>query len=199
MLEVHTANVRGLRDPRKKGRLKLWLESRRPHIMVLQETHCGPGEESEWQRFYAACGYSSRWTTASREARGVGILWRLASAQPSQVVYDDEGRWLHVCLSRHSAALRVVAIYAPTRAAERGGWFSKLALELGSFHQSDSEQWLLGGDWNFVMNSEDRVWMAQSDTHRQRNEPGRWQRNAYSTASMCTMQSQATSGYQGAA
>ncbi len=164
-------NVRGLRSADKRERFARWLERRQPSVVVLQETHCGPGEARDWESWVAEAGYSSRWTQASANARGVAVLWRLSGVRHSLVEAGADGRWLHVRFSVLSGRpLHVVSVYAPTESADRGPWFSTLAEELKCLQPDGlpSGLWMIGGDWNFVEHPRDRL----SSVCRNGPEPG---------------------------
>ena len=165
-----TVNVNGLSHQGKRRGFFAWLQQQRCDIALLVETHCrstqqgqkwvqegaGPGRPWQGHAFFAhkVC------RPAQRATSGVAILLsqQIIAADTEPVVAhidSSSGRLLRVewftPWGQHMAA---VAVYAPTEAADRPGFFDSSyssALDAGSVGAS----LIVGGDFNCAMTVSD--------------------------------------------
>jgi exonuclease III len=109
---VHTYNVRGLRDIKKRSRVFSHIKNNLKGIVFLQETYAIPGDFDKWKTEWGGNLYLSCGTVHSK---GVAILL------PKDMEYDieladcdDDGRYILLVGTFEGHELALLNVYAPT-------------------------------------------------------------------------------------
>jgi hypothetical protein len=110
--QVHTFNVRGLRDKTKRNRLFNYFKKNMKGIICLQETYSVPGDLDVWTKEWAGSLYINSGTTHSR---GVAVLLPKGMDYTIHKIQQDEnGRYICIEGVFNSYELTLLNIYAPT-------------------------------------------------------------------------------------
>ena len=155
-LALLSINVNGLGQKAKRLTLFSSLIDGPWDIIVLQETHHTDEEQGiRWTREGAGHGRpwpgTCYWAAGTSASRGVAILFRDRvsledTAQHSLTATQHQGRILRVDFSWQQQPLTIVAVYAPSTATDRQGFFRDLLLPVIPHHGHV----LMGGDLNCV-------------------------------------------------
>ena len=121
----------------------------------MQETYCSSDFEGKFKKGWHGKIYHS--FSNSHHSRGVCILFK------NRLDYDiisshtcNEGRILLINIVMHNKEYCLVNIYAPNNLVERGKFFDKCKLFIHR-HARENSNLLIGGDFNTVLNKEDRM------------------------------------------
>jgi len=146
-------NAQGLRDVSKRQRVLQWVTHQKANVLYLQETHftsdiklAVDDEFSEWHCYHAF---------GAGNSRGVSILINKSLAVDiDHVAIDKYGRYLFLNLTLGSDYMTLLNIYAHNDRQLRNNFFSSL---LPLLKEKAYSSILIGGDFNEVLNSSDRI------------------------------------------
>ena len=117
-------NVRGIRSPKKRKALLMWLKERKYDIIFLQETYSTDEVEDIWRTQWQGELFFSHGTNHSC---GVMILVRNdLEFNLKTIQVDNEGRYLTMEAEVQSSNFLFVNIYAPIKVQEQCQFFDKL-------------------------------------------------------------------------
>ena len=116
-VKVVTFNVRGLRNMTKRRTIFRFLHQCYPsHIVVLQETHSAPGDNTIWQNEWGAPIVFSHGISTSECGIAILLPRVLCGTCDVKVMYiDDVGRLLILELKFRLCRLLLCGVYAPTQ------------------------------------------------------------------------------------
>ena len=146
-LNICTLNVNGLRNPVKRAQISTSCGSRKPDILLLQETHAsGFYEARGWAKEFNSKGF---WSFGTSSSCGVTILFsNRYSWKPMDQLRDNDGRLVSITttLPGSKARVRIINCYAPNHPAERRRFFK----EQLPLHTRGMRHIILGGDFNCI-------------------------------------------------
>ena len=146
--QIASINVRGLGDYRKRTSVYNWLHKKKIDIIYLQETHSTEQNEQLWKNQWRGKTYMSHGTNNSK---GCMILFRQnLDIDIQQVITDDEGRYVIVDCNIMDERFILVNIYAPNTENGQIIYISDLEQTLTDLGFSSAQNFIIGGDWNFV-------------------------------------------------
>ena len=139
-------NVRGLGQKTKRKQIFNFLEKKQFKICFLQETHSKPEVETSWtsdskQRIF----FSGRSSTSG------GICIIVNKSLQFKLIYHKEiipGKIQALKLNIDDHNVILVNVYGPNN--DDGSFFDSLYEFLG---ENDDEEYIIGGDFNTVINS----------------------------------------------
>ena len=96
-------NYRGIRSPKRRKALFMWLNKKKHDIIFLQETYCTAEIEDTWRTQWQGKAFFSH---GSNHSRGVMILVRNGlDFNLKRVEIDDNGRYIIMQADRGVASL----------------------------------------------------------------------------------------------
>ena len=138
-------NVRGLGQKTKRKQIFNFLEKEEFKICLLQETHSKPDLESLWKR---ECKHHILFSGRSSNSGGVCILVKKSSQ--FKLIYHKEiipGKIQALKLNIDDHDVVLINVHGPNNDAS---FFETLYDFLG---ENDEEEYIIGGDFNTVLNS----------------------------------------------
>jgi exonuclease III len=150
--QVHTFNVRGLRNKTKRNRLFSHFKKNMNGIIFLQETHSVPGDHAVWSKEWSGSIYLNSGTSQSR---GVAVLIPDKMEHTIQKILQDEyGKYILLEGVFNSYELALCNIYAPTADKQREQLdFLDSILPLINEY---ADKMILAGDFNTYMSDLDK-------------------------------------------
>lgn len=146
-----TLNVNGLNDVRKRRLVFTTLKKLKRSVILLQETHCRPGNARLWKSQW---GHDMLLTDDSASSGGVAILF---SRDLNPIIKDTHlshsNRFIMCRMELEGAIFKVFNVYMPTADKEREQ--IEILGEISKFLPEESEAdetIILGGDFNVSMN-----------------------------------------------
>ena len=139
-------NVRGLGQKTKRKQIFNFLEKEEFKICLLQETHSKPDLESLWKR---ECKHHIFFSGRSSNSGGVCILVKKSSQ--FKLIYHKEiipGKIQALKLNIDDHDVVLINVYGPNN--DDASFFETLYDFLG---ENDEEEYIIGGDFNTVLNS----------------------------------------------
>ena len=148
-----TWNVRGLRDPWRRGVVGRYLREWRVDIICLQETML----VNTNRRFWSDLGWGGSDTyvciDASKRSGDILLAWKTSMFEREEIW---RGRHIVAARLTHRADDRnlvVASAYGPTNVSNRGELWEDLTQLCETFSNTAL---LIGGDFNVTLNAEDR-------------------------------------------
>ena len=154
-INIGTLNVRGLNRKDKRSIVYSWIKKNSYDICFLQETFCTLQNSAKFERGWS--GEQCHSYTNSTHSRGVAIL--LSKNLDYNVISshcDTDGRISLVNLQIGNNEYTLVNVYAPNIVSERIAFFHEMR-EFIHMHAMTRSQLIIGGDFNCVLNANDRV------------------------------------------
>ena len=147
-LRICTFNVNGLRAADKRPAIFKKLRDERYDLSFLQETHCTPEVQTIWQ---AEWGGNIIFSNGVSNSRGVAILFgRGLDYKCVKKLIDVHGRYIVVHIIKEGIDYLLCNIYAPTQGHEIDQ-LSTLNQIMEAFQEFETENYLVGGDFNEVL------------------------------------------------
>lgn len=104
-------NVRGLNNKFKRSLLFKYLNTHKPHILFLQETHLTGSKVLALRRAWVRQAFHATYSTY---ARGVAILINKSlPCKVVRVITDPGGRYIILLLEIHTVLWALVNVYLP--------------------------------------------------------------------------------------
>ena len=145
-------NVRGIRSPKKRKALLMWLKERKYDIIFLQETYSTDEVEDIWRTQWQGELFFSHGTNHSC---GVMILVRNdLEFNLKTIQVDNEGRYITMEAEVQSSNFLFVNIYAPNKVQEQCQFFDKLNKTIEDLVVNDEHKIVIGGDFNVALDTE---------------------------------------------
>ena len=145
-------NVRGMRSPKKRKALLMWLKERKYDIIFLQETYSTDEVEDIWRTQWQGELFFSHGTNHSC---GVMILVRNdLEFNLKTIQVDNEGRYITMEAEVQSSNFLFVNIYAPNKVQEQCQFFDKLDKTIEDLVVNDEHKIVIGGDFNVALDTE---------------------------------------------
>ena len=144
-------NVRGIRNSVKRLKMYDWCKNIASDIVYFQETFSSIDVEKKWENEWGGKVIFSHGTSHSK---GVAILFKGSlDFKIEHVVPDSQGRFIFIKGIFFGEKIILANIYSPTRDKVRlqCEFFSELDHEMSKLSHN-KYSWLLGGDFNIVMN-----------------------------------------------
>ena len=154
-INIATLNVRGLNNKNKRNVIYSWLKNKSYDICFLQETFCTLRNSDNFSTGWRGKIFHS--CTDSAHSRGVAIL--INKNLDCDIVSsksDNGGRIVLVNVVINNIGYTLVNVYAPNTAAERVTFFCQLR-QFVNMHAINKSRLIIGGDFNCVLNSNDRL------------------------------------------
>ena len=147
-LNIASYNVRGFRNREKRLKVSKLMSLENVDVLFLQETHCVNIKEGKlWEQDFKAKAF---WSFGEKNSVGVGILVNeLLHYSVSNINFDFAGRYLVLDLEINSVDFRFINVYLPNIVSQR-----KSFLNIISPFLVTKRKVILGGDFNFVENSD---------------------------------------------
>ena len=159
-LHLISMNTRGLRS-KKRFEIFRWLKSNKCDIALLQETFCTKEFTDEFKRGWNGQVFHS--CSNSSHSRGVAILLREGLQSEVISVHNcDKGRLLLLNIKVNNKEICIVNVYAPNKPCDRIEFFSKILTFINKYACTKTSV-LIGGDFNCVLNNDDRISNSCSD------------------------------------
>ena len=137
--------MRGLGDRNKRREIFNWLRSKKYSIYLLQEVHCVETTTNSWA---AEWGYKAIFSCCSSAKAGVAVLFNNnLTFQIHRLFSDPNGRFIVCDLKIGEKIITLASIYAPNE--DDPGFFRDFFGHLSDFQ---SEELIIGGDFNLVLN-----------------------------------------------
>jgi exonuclease III len=112
LTEIHTFNVRGIRDAQKRSRLFCYFRNFFKGIIMLQETYSVSGDREVWGKEW---GNDIVISSGSIHSRGVAILLpKGMEYEITECMLDDNGRYILLVGNFNGHEMALLNIYAPT-------------------------------------------------------------------------------------
>jgi len=150
-LNLNSLNVRGINNEKKRKLIFQWLKQQYPGIILLQETHSTSSDEALWAKEW---GNEIIYSHGTNNSRGVAILvWSKHNYNISNVVRDNDGRFLLIELEINEEKYVIINLYAPTKnqTIAQKEFYALLDDKLKEY---TSHNIIIGGDFNVCMNPE---------------------------------------------
>lgn len=148
MVSLHSINANGLRDVNKFRSLCSLLTDMRSDFCLIQETFWSDDFIDDIKHLWNGVIFTSN---ADNNRAGVAILvdnkWK---DKVSEIHKDNSGRTLILEVDIGDIVIKLICIYAPTKAKDRIEYFSYLSNYL------TSENAIIGGDFNTTFSHIDR-------------------------------------------
>jgi exonuclease III len=150
---VHTFNVRGMRDNKKRSRIFSHITN--PHlksIVFLQETYTMPGNFDKWKVEWGGNLFLSCCTVHSK---GVAILLpKDLEYNIEHVDCDDDGRYILLVGTFDGNELALLNVYAPTadNTIEQIAFLDKISPLIEQYYY----KLIMAGDYNTALNEFDK-------------------------------------------
>jgi len=157
-----TLNVRGLRNPVKRGSIFCFLKDQNCEVYFLQETYSELSDEIVWRSKSGGIIFFSHGSTHSK---GVCILINPTFNCASENLQKDQnGRIVSVDLNLNGSKFSLCNIYVPNDQRNQQVFLQDLSAYLMS--NTDTERLVVGGDWNITLQSIDKkggtLWKSTS-------------------------------------
>ena len=144
-LNIISFNANGLQAEVRRQRTLMWATHQRVDILMLQETHSTPNEESDWRHDWKGEIYLSHGTSNSR---GVGILVAAhVNFNLLKEYTDTERRVVIIEIEINERKLTLCSSYGYNE--DKPDFFQSVIDNLDLF---DYESLIWGGDHNVVLN-----------------------------------------------
>ena len=157
-LKVATFNCRGLRGQVKRRDVVNYLRKKDYDILLLQDTHLTTQTVNNFNHLWRGKGYHS---CGSSNSRGTSILFK--SNVQHEIIHEEyckDGNFVILVCNIFPNTYTLVSIYGPND--DCPNFFDQLRMRLSEI---GSENLLIGGDFNFVMN------YLQDSNYSQQNNP----------------------------
>ena len=151
-LDIHSFNVRGLRQAKNRQAVFIFFKQKHKGIIFLQETHSIESDEIQWKKDW---GGDIIFAHGSTTSRGVATLIpKTYDANFTSIKTDDKGRFIIAEGSVLGEEISLVNIYAPTKdkTAEQIDFFNTLVTQLDNC----SLNTIIGGDFNICLRDIDK-------------------------------------------
>ncbi|CAM8982906.1 unnamed protein product [Rhodiola kirilowii] len=151
MYRVACWNVRGLNHPSKKSEVRDWITRDRLNCVVLVEVKL---QEDRWVSAIESCCLNPSWKGVCSEivedwAR-IMLLWDEEVVQISQIV--RKSHFICCKIQCGSCSFNVGFVYASNITSNRTSMWK----EMESIIRNDAGSWLIMGDFNCVLNAEEK-------------------------------------------
>ena len=151
-LAIHSFNVRGMRDAKKRKKIFSYLKQRCKGIIYLQETYTLPNDLNTWKKEWGQHVYLNHGTSHSC---GVAILvtqgYEFETLDTKQ---DDKGRYIYINATVNGINRAFLNYYNPT--SDKVNDQIKLLDEVKEIVANNSSILFWGGDFNMNMTKEDK-------------------------------------------
>ena len=150
-LSIGSLNVRGINFDVKRKAVFQWAKIKRFDILFLQECYCSVDKEDEWENEWEGKIIYSHGT---KHSKGVMMLFsKNFDFQILQQNIDNEGRYIMCKLEVNDEIFWCVNIYAPNTMQEKRVFFENIDSLVEELDISESDNLIIGGDWNSIQNS----------------------------------------------
>ena len=149
-VNLHSLNVRGLRDVKERRAIFHWLRKFNQGIIFLQETHSCSEDESIWKNEWGA---NIVFSHGSRDSRGVAILFSNSmNYNINNCICNLSGRCILLEIEIDGKNFFLVNLYAPTKdhVSDQVAFLAELRTHLVDNLHSN---FIFGGDFNTVLSS----------------------------------------------
>ena len=115
---LHSINVNGLRNARKRQNVFNWLVKQKTDIALVQETHCESEEKAqEWIKEWKG---NTFWSHGTHLSKGVAFLFNEhANFNILSTEIFEDGSMLSLKMAIDGLNLQIINIYAPNVPSER--------------------------------------------------------------------------------
>lgn len=159
-LSICTYNVRGLGNKSKREQIFAWIKTNNISICMLQETHSGKGTHDIWKREWDSDAFFSG---QNNNSEGVGILINQNfsyTIQNHTSIIDGRMQTLDIIINNKEITL--INIYGPN--SDNIIFYKTLEKYL---RENEEKTFIIGGDFNTVLNETLDKRNGRIDTHRQ--------------------------------
>ncbi len=138
-----TINTHGLRSCSKRSDLFLWLQTLKPDVVFLQESHLLEGDKISLKTHWDGPIF-----LAPGEVHSAGVLTLFSKRLNSKLVSklsDPSGRYLNTIVDIDNCRLQFCNVYAPNQVSSRKTFFENLPAVLKGGIPT-----VIGGDFNSI-------------------------------------------------
>jgi exonuclease III len=144
-LKIITFNAKGLKGPEKRHKVFDWLNTKKPDVLLIQESHYENVDKKDWEKKWNGTIYAS---PGLGNSRGVCTLLSADLNYKELGVYkDQEGRWIIVDIDIMNVRVCIANYYGPN--IDKTNDLTNLLFKLDSLK---CDNIIFGGDLNFVFN-----------------------------------------------
>ena len=130
-------NTKGIQTKTKRDKVFYWLNSRKCHFLLLQETHSDISQEQNWNEEW---GRDIIYSHGDTNSRGVAILMDLGCDYKINNTFTDQnGRFITLDMEINGEKLSVVNIYASNED------------DLTKIKEYGNDRIIWAGDFNLVL------------------------------------------------
>ncbi len=162
-ISLASLNVRGLKDLVKRKALFLFCKGRKPHCLLLQETHSSEVDTKFWANQW---GDRILFSHGTNKSAGVAICFNRFPGDIITHRADDQGHWLMVVLKVDSYFFILTNIYGHKTNAQNKQMLEDVTItlsELKTLYPTDFI--LMGGDWNMTPDEWEDRWPSKFDSN----------------------------------
>ena len=110
---LHSLNVRGLRDTKKRRSMFHWLRKFHNGVVFLQESHSCLEDEKFWKNEWGA---NIIFSHGSRDSKGTAILFpNTINCNIQNSICDPDGRFIILKTEIDNEQFTFINLYAPTK------------------------------------------------------------------------------------
>ena len=144
MLQITTANVRGLNDSNKRREMFTFFKKSKYDIICIQETHSDKNSQFIWE---AQWGGKILFSHGETDARGVAIFFSPnLNVKICKSVLDENGRIVAADISVNDQKFLICNIYAPNE--DKPNFFLEVFETVQKLQHADR---IIAGDFNLVV------------------------------------------------
>ena len=145
--QIITLNIRGLGNTQKRKTCFEWLKQNNFNIILLQEVHCDNKTKLKWKdEWDGPCIFSGN----SSQKEGVAILINpRTNIQIEKELELKVGRLIGIEITLNEKPITILNIYGPNKDD-----ISLFKLLESTLLENDEKTYIIGGDFNTVLNSE---------------------------------------------
>ena len=158
-IQLCSYNVRGLGNKNKREQIFAWVNKNNYDICLLQETHSGEGTHDAWKWEW---GNEAFFSGKNNNSEGIGIL--ISSKISCTIQKYTEilcGRMQALEIIINGKELTIINIYGPND--DDTSLFNKLE---DYINENEDKNFLLGGDFNTVLETNIDKHNGKNDTHK---------------------------------
>ncbi len=144
-LYVISLNVRGLRDSIKGKAIFLFCKSKKPHCVLLQETHSNNSDEKFWSNQW---GDKVLFSNGTNRSAGTAILLNNFPGKVVTSKKDINGHWILCVMSVEHSFLILGNIYGYNNTNQNKNLLFEIDNVINEFKiRYSTSNVILGGDW----------------------------------------------------
>ena len=153
-LKVLSLNVRGINQRKKRKSIFNWVRKQNVDLALLQETYSTENCENEWRFDW---GGKIKFVHGTNHSRGNLIL--ISNSFRGEIIEEEKdisGRILLLKIKHEEEFIYVLNIYSPNSESQQIQFYKQLKRFMEKQGISSSDNIIIGGDWNTVLDKQDK-------------------------------------------